>query len=142
MSFGNAASCAGMLLGASSNQALSTGIRSLIRQGILTPKQLWSRTGGGWRIHANLSRDELNTVLLGLEHCFPGTKRYSVLTDVRKSSSATQMEEAASSPPVVPEEMPRSVSPQAASGEVHVDISSPARSDPTTAQATSSAIFF
>eukprot|EP00961_Rhodomonas_salina_P249975 3378739-Rhodomonas_salina.1 len=52
------------------------------------------------------------------------------------------MAAAALSPPAVSEEVPRSVIPQAASGDVHVDISSPARSDPTTAQATSSAIFF
>lgn len=83
-----------MRMGAESNAALATGIRNLVRQGIKQPRQLWSSSGGGWRIHANLSQAETNTILLALEHSFTGTRRYSVLdevTDPRRVESTTDL---------------------------------------------------
>eukprot|EP00961_Rhodomonas_salina_P103930 1398410-Rhodomonas_salina.1 len=80
-----------MCKGSASNHTLANGIASLVRQGICTPLQLWSVLGNGWRIHATLTHNELNTILLALEHSFPQTSRYSVLADLQCSRQGPQI---------------------------------------------------
>eukprot|EP00961_Rhodomonas_salina_P205829 2778576-Rhodomonas_salina.1 len=65
--------------GNATSSALSSGIANLIRQGITTPRQIWSEIGQGWRIQANVTSTEMISLLTALEHSFPGTARYSIL---------------------------------------------------------------
>eukprot|EP00961_Rhodomonas_salina_P125246 1687390-Rhodomonas_salina.1 len=76
------------------------------RSGITTPRQLWSDLGQGWRIQANVSSDEMLSLLTALEFSFPGTARYSIinaLTDhgPRRAVPAASMNHTPSPPGTV-----------------------------------------